>query len=258
MLKSRVIPCLLFQGHGLVKTIRFKNPKYVGDPVNAVRIFNEKEVDELIFLDIEASPARRGPDFNVIGEIASECFMPLTYGGGIRTIDDMRQVFALGVEKICLNTAAFTNPKLIEEAVRRFGSQSVLVSLDVRKGLFGGYQTYYYSGSKKTGMDPVAAAVKLEQLGVGELIVNSIDRDGTMSGYDLGLLSSVSSAVGIPVIALGGAGSIDHFSGAVNQAGVSAVAAGSFFVFHGKHRAVLISYPPIGVLEQALGLSPED
>ncbi|MEG7524102.1 MAG: AglZ/HisF2 family acetamidino modification protein [Chromatiales bacterium] len=252
MLRTRVIPCLLLQGNGLVKTVRFKSPTYVGDPINAVRIFNEKEVDELILLDIDASRKQRPPNFQLISEIASECFMPLAYGGGVSNIEQIGQLFRLGVEKVSLNTAAFSNPKLVREASSRYGNQSITVTIDVKKGLFGKPGAYYYGGTKKSGYTPVDAALKMEDQGAGELLVNSINRDGTFSGYDLETLAEISSSVEIPVIALGGAARIEHFSEAITQGHADAVAAGSMFVFHGKHRAVLISYPSINELEKAL------
>ncbi len=252
MLRTRIIPCLLLQGSGLVKTVRFKSPTYVGDPINAVRIFNDKEVDELILLDIDASRKQRPPNFQLISEIASECFMPLAYGGGVSNIEQIGQLFRLGVEKVSLNTAAFSNPKLVREASSRYGNQSITVTIDVKKGLFGKPGAYYYGGAKKSGYTPVDAARMMEDQGAGELLVNSIDRDGTFSGYDLETLAEISSSVEIPVIALGGAARIEHFSEAITQGHADAVAAGSMFVFHGKHRAVLISYPSINELEKAL------
>jgi cyclase len=255
MLNTRVIPCLLLKGQGLVKTVKFKDPKYVGDPINAVKIFNDKEVDELLFLDITATVERKRPPLKVIAEIASECFMPLSYGGGIRTLDDLREIFTVGVEKVCINTHAVDDPSFIGKAADIFGNQSIVVSLDVRKSLFGKYEIYTQSGTKNTKLDPVSFAVRMEQLGAGELFVNSIDRDGTMQGYDIELIRQVSSAVRIPVIACGGAGTIDHLADGVKRGGASAVSAGSMFVFHGKHRAVLISYPGQGELSRAFTTS---
>lgn len=243
MLKTRVIPCLLLRNNGLVKTVRFKVPKYVGDPINAVKILNEKEVDELVFLDISATNENRGPAFKVISEVASECFMPLGYGGGIRTMDDIQRIFALGVEKVIINSSAHSNPRLISDAADSYGSQSIVVSMDVKRNLFGKYMVHTCSGTKNTSTGPVEYARRMAELGAGELIVNSIDRDGTMSGLDINLIRLVATAVDIPVVACGGAGTIEHLHEAVNQGGASAVAAGSMFVFQGKHRAVLISYP---------------
>ncbi|MCM2356961.1 MAG: AglZ/HisF2 family acetamidino modification protein [Geobacteraceae bacterium] len=243
MLGTRVIPCLLLRNQGLVKTVKFKDPKYVGDPINTVRIFNDKEVDELIFLDITATFENKRPNFRLISDIASECFMPLGYGGGIRTVEDIKEILGLGAEKVIINSYALENTSFISEAAELFGSQSIVVSLDVKKNFFGNYEVFSHSGTKRTKLDPVSAAKQSEQMGAGELFLNSIDRDGTMQGYDIDLVSKVSGAVSIPVIASGGAGKLDDFSAAVNSGGASAVAAGSFFVFHGKHRAVLISFP---------------
>ena len=243
MLSHRVIPCLLLSGTGLVKTRKFKNPTYIGDPINAIRIFNEKEVDELVLLDINATLDSRGPNFDLVEEIAGECFMPLAYGGGISTLDQIRKLFRLGVEKIILNSALQFDSNLVSDAVSVFGSQAITASLDVRRKLFGGYDVFTHAGTVKSGKSPVEAAREAESLGVGEILLTSIDKEGSMQGYDLSLLSSVSQSVNVPVIASGGAGSLDHFQAAVLDGKASAVAAGSFFVFYGPHRAVLITYP---------------
>lgn len=243
MLTTRIIPCLLLRNQGLVKTVKFRDPKYVGDPINAVKIFNDKEVDELLFLDITATNERKRPSLKVIGEIASECFMPLAYGGGIRTLDDIREIFTVGVEKVCVNTHAVEDPLFISRAADIFGNQSIVVSIDVKKSLFGKYEVYTHSGSRNSKLDPVDHAVAMEQRGAGELFLNSIDRDGTQQGFDIELIRRVASAVHIPVIACGGAGTVEHLRQAVKDGGASAVSAGSMFVFHGRHRAVLISYP---------------
>lgn len=247
----RVIPCLLLRGRGLVKTIRFKDPTYLGDPRNTIKIFNEKEVDELVFLDITATIEKRGPNYELISEITSECFMPLGYGGGIRNLDQMEKLFKLGVEKVAINTYAAENPMFIKEAARVFGSQSVLVSFDVKGSLHGKYEIMVEAGKRKSGLEPVTFAKQMEEAGAGEILLNSIDQDGTMQGYDLELIRQVTSAVGIPVIACGGAGSIEDLGHAVIQGGASAVAAGSIFVFHGRHRAVLINFPKRNELERA-------
>ena len=254
MLQTRVIPCLLLQGEGLVKTTRFKDPTYIGDPINAIRIFNDKEVDELIFLDITASREGRGPAFQAIRDFASECFMPVGYGGGIRSLEDARQVLSLGIEKIILNTMALRRPELVSEIAREFGSQAVVVSIDAKKRLLGGHEVFAADGTEKTGLKPVAHAQHMVELGAGEIFLNSIDRDGTQSGYDLALVRSVATAVSVPVIACGGAGSLAHFGEAVAEGHASAVSAGSMFVFHGKHRAVLISYPTRAELDAALSI----
>lgn len=242
MIRPRVIPCLLLKNEGLVKTVKFKDPKYLGDPINIVRIFNDKEVDELIFLDITATVENRRPNFDVLGKITSECFMPLGYGGGIRDVDDVKKLLSMGVEKIVLNTSAVENPSLIRAAADYAGSQAVVISMDVKKTLLGKYEVCIRSGKKNTGLEPVKFAIEMEKQGAGELFVNSIDRDGTMQGYDLELVSRVADSVTVPVVACGGAGNIQHLAEAI-QAGASAAAAGSMFVFQGPLRGVLISYP---------------
>jgi len=252
MLATRVIPCLLLRNQGLVKTVRFKDPKYVGDPINAIRIFNDKEVDELIFLDITATPEGRRPPFKMIAEIASECFMPVCYGGGVTDINDLRELFAIGIEKVAINSAAVADPGLIRRCADAFGSQSVVVAIDVKKSLFGRYEVYTESGRKSTGLDPLAHASRMQELGAGELLLTSIDRDGTMTGYDSALVKKVCCEVDIPVIACGGAGTLRDLGGAVEN-GASAVAAGSMFVFYGKHRAVLINYPAPEELQGLFG-----
>jgi cyclase len=246
----RVIPCLLLKGAGLVKTVRFKDPTYIGDPRNAVKIFNEKEVDELVLLDIMASVERRKPNLGLIEEIVSEAFMPVAYGGGIRSVDDARAVLVAGVEKVVIATAAVENDQIIREAAAQFGSQSVLVCMDVKRRFVGDYEVFTHGGRKASGREPVLLAKRAEELGAGEIVVNSIDRDGTMSGYEVPLVKSVADAVGVPVLACGGAGTLDHV-GQVVAAGASAAAVGSMFVFHGKHRAVLISYPTQQELRRA-------
>jgi cyclase len=243
MIRTRVIPSLLLSGKGFVKTTQFKNPVYLGDSLNILKIFNEKGVDEICVLDIEATKKGQGPRFDFLEQLASECFIPLAYGGGVTRMKEMKKLFYLGFEKVVLNTTAIVNPELISEASTRFGSQSVLVSIDVRKQLFGGYKVITECGRKKTSKDPVSFAIEVEKLGAGEIILNSIDMDGTMKGYDLELVSKVTGAVSIPVVACGGAGAVSHLGEVVNQGGASAAAAGSIFVFKGPHKAVLISYP---------------
>jgi cyclase len=242
MKRVRIIPALLIQKGGLVKSIRFKDHKYVGDPINAVKIFNEKEVDEIVVLDISASAEKRPPNIEKIKEIASEAFMPLGYGGGITNLEEIKMLITAGVEKTILNTAALTNPRLISDGAKYVGSQSIVVSIDVKKNIWGKYKVYGMNGSKNTGLDPVAFARQMEEAGAGEVLLNSIDKDGTFEGYDLDLISSVSSSVNIPVVAIGGASSTEDFTGAIN-AGASAASAGSLFVFQRPLRAVLISYP---------------
>lgn len=250
MLRTRVIPCMLLKGQGLVKTVRFKQPRYVGDPINSIRIFNDKEVDELIFLDITATREAREPNYDLIAQIASEAFMPFAYGGGVRTLPQIERLLALGVEKVIINSCAASQPQLIRDAAKVCGSQSIIVSIDVKKRLLGGSVVMTHSGTRKAATDLVAYARSLEDAGAGELFLNSIDRDGTMSGYDLDLIKMVTAAVDIPVIACGGAGSMEDFAKAVNEGRASAVAAGSMFVFHGPHRAVLITYPSPTELER--------
>jgi imidazole glycerol-phosphate synthase subunit HisF len=252
MLRHRVIPALLLSGRGLVKTTRFAKPQYIGDPINAVRIFNDKEVDELLFLDIMASREGRGPQFDVIEDVARECFMPFAYGGGVRDLDTMARLFALGVEKIALNSAAIDAPHLVEAAAKAFGSQSVIVSIDVKKRFLGGYEVFSQSGTRRTGLVPVEHARRMAECGAGELLINSIDRDGTMEGFDIELIRSVAAQVSVPVIACGGAGTLHDFVAAVREGHASAVAAGSMFVFQGRHRAVLITYPEYHELEKLL------
>jgi imidazole glycerol-phosphate synthase subunit HisF len=240
--RVRVIPALLIQKGGLVKSVRFKDHKYVGDPINAVKIFNEKEVDELVVLDISATAEKRPPNIKQVKEIAGEAFMPLGYGGGITRLDEIRELIAAGVEKVILNTSAYTNPALVSEGAKYVGSQSVVVSIDVKKNLFGKYKVYIQNASRKTDADPVAYARQMEQAGAGEILLNSVDRDGTFSGYDTDLIHMVSESVNIPVVAIGGAATVDDLASAV-KSGASAVSAGSMFVFQRPHRAVLISYP---------------
>lgn len=251
MLRIRVIPVLLLDNGGLTKTVKFRDGVYVGDPVNAVKIFNEKGVDEIVILDISASRKGRGPDINMIREIAGEAFMPLAYGGGISRVEDAKEIFKCGVEKVIINSNAYRNPRLISDLAAIYGRQSVVLSMDVKKKLWGGYSVWVDGGQTDTGLDPVAYAVEKENAGAGEIFINSIDRDGTMKGYDLELLRKVSSSVSVPVIACGGAASADDFRTAVS-AGASAVAAGSMFVFHGNRSAVLISFPSGEVLEKKL------
>jgi cyclase len=239
----RVIPILLLRNGGLVKSIKFADYKYVGDPLNAVKIFNEKEVDELIFLDITATLEGKKPNLVFLKEIASECFMPLTYGGGIKTADEIKDILKVGIEKVCINSAAVENPEMIKKSVDRYGSSSICVSIDVKKNFLGKYEIYTHSGTKNTKYDPVSFAIEMDKAGVGELIVNSIDADGTMNGYNAEIIKKITEKVNMQVVAAGGAGNLEHMFDVVKHGGASAVAAGSMFVFHGKMRAVLISYP---------------
>ncbi|WP_168626446.1 MULTISPECIES: AglZ/HisF2 family acetamidino modification protein [unclassified Cryobacterium] len=238
----RVIPVLLVSDGYLVKPVKFRGGKYIGDPINAVRIFNEKQVDELVVCDIDASVKGTGVNFTLIEEIASEAFMPVAYGGGVTSAEDAKRVVGIGIEKIVLNTAFVMRPESVTEISEDLGSSSTVVSIDSKKKLTGGWDTYVRRGSKRTGLSPSEAARRAQELGAGEILVSSIDRESTFTGYDLPLVESVAAAVSVPVIALGGASGFDDFRAALDK-GASAVAAGSMFVLNGKHRAVLISYP---------------
>jgi cyclase len=249
MLKHRVIPALLLRNGGLFKTTQFKDPKYVGDPINAIRIFNDKEVDELMVLDITASKEHREPNYALIEQFAGECFMPLAYGGGIRNVGQARQLFSLGVEKICLQTSAFENPSLIKELANQFGSQSVMVSIDVKKNWLGKPKLYQSATGKVMEIAWMDKLNELISAGAGEVLLNAVDKDGTLMGPDLSFIQQASSAIDVPLIALGGVSSLADIKACVD-AGASAVAAGAFFVFHGPHRAVLITYPKYHELEQ--------
>jgi cyclase len=249
VLATRVIPCLLLKGAGLVKTVRFKDPKYVGDPINAVKIFNEKEVDELIVLEITASREKKDPPFSTIEDIASECFMPVAYGGGITSVEQAARIISLGIEKIVLNTAALRTPDLVTRLSDRIGASSTVVGIDTRKDLFGRYRVYDHTRQKTMDASPAEHAARMAAAGAGEIFLNDVMRDGTGSGFDLDLVRSVTSAVDVPVIVCGGAGSLDDLRLAAT-AGASAVAAGSLFVYMGKHRAVMINYPPYSVLQE--------
>ena len=243
MFRARVIPCLLLKGEGLVKTIRFKEPKYVGDPINAVKIFNEKEADELTVLDIDATVQSREPNYRLISQFAAECRMPLCYGGGITTVEQAKRIVGLGVEKIAISAAAVANPKLVTAIAQEIGSQSVVVVLDVRRKMPGGWEVCTHNGKRATGRPPVELALEAEKLGAGEIVVNSIDDDGQMKGYDLALARRVRESVRLPLTVLGGAGSLADITKLIETCGVVGAAAGSLFVFKGVYRAVLISYP---------------
>ena len=243
MLRPRVLPALLLQGGRLVKTVRFRKPRYVGDPINAVRIFNEKEVDELIVIDIDAGRAGGSIPLKLITRIAGECFMPMTYGGGIRTLDQIAEIMAAGVEKVSINRAAVADRGFVARAAKRFGSQSIVVSIDVRRRLFGQYEICVDGGRRRAGLEPVSLALELESEGAGEILLTSINQEGTMTGYDVDLVRRVASAVSIPVIACGGAGSIDDVIGVVCDAGAAAAAVGSMAVYQGRNRGVLIGFP---------------
>jgi len=244
MLRPRIIPCLLVHKGGLVKTTRFTDPKYVGDPLNAVRIFNEKQVDELIVADIDATVLGKEPDYALIGKLASECRMPLCYAGGVKTVEQIDRIIGLGVEKVALGSIAVQTPNLITNAARNVGSQSIVVVLDVKKvGLLRQYEVFIHNGKLATGLNPAEFAHRVESLGAGEILVNSIDQDGAMKGYDYVLIDKVRDAVSLPISVLGGAGTLGDIQALVRRYGVIGAAAGSLFVFKGKYRAVLIQYP---------------
>lgn len=243
MLRPRIIPSLLIQDNGLVKTVNFKNPKYVGDPINAVKIFNEKEVDELAIFDIDATVLGKEPNYSLIERLASQSMMPLCYGGGVKTVEQAQRIFSLGIEKIALSSAVLQNPKLITQISDRVGAQSVIVVLDVKKKLLGGYEVFTHNGKKATGINPFKFVEEAQKLGAGEIVINSIDKDGIMKGYDLDLIAKVREKITLPMTVLGGAGSLDDIKKVIDQHGVIGVAAGSLFVFKGPYKAVLINYP---------------
>jgi imidazole glycerol-phosphate synthase subunit HisF len=243
MLRPRIIPCLLVKNKGLVKTVKFGNSKYVGDPINAVKIFNEKEADELIVLDIDATANGVPPDFALIKKLAAECRMPLCYGGGVTTVEQAKRIIGLGVEKVAISAAALTHPELISAISAEIGSQSVVVILDVKKSLFGKYEVCTRNGQNNSGRSPIEVARQAEELGAGEIVINSIDNDGLMKGYDLDLATKVRAAIQLPMSVLGGAGSLSDIERLVSACGVVGAAVGSLFVFKGPYKAVLINYP---------------
>lgn len=241
VMQPRIIPVLLLDGNALYKTRCFRAPRYLGDPVNTVKIFNEKGCDELMVLDVTASVGGNPPAFEMIGEIASECFMPVCYGGGVRTLKDCERLFGLGIEKVAINSAALADPKLVAAASREFGSQSIVVVADYRRTLFGRKLVYTARGRNRTRWGIVDYAREVERQGAGELVLQSVERDGTGKGYDIETIKEVAESVSIPVVACGGAGSCDDLVAVMKVA--HAAAAGSMFVLHGPHKAVLISYP---------------
>lgn len=244
MLRPRIIPCLLVKDGGLVKTMRFGEGKYVGDPVNAVRIFNEKQVDELIVADIDATVHGREPDYAMIANLAAECRMPLCYSGGVRTADQVDRLISLGVEKVGISSGAIANPDMIADAAQRVGQQSIVAVLDVKRtGLLKNYELVTHNGNKRTGLKPAEWARRAQELGAGEILVNSVDRDGMTAGYDLALAQHVRDVVTVPMTLLGGAASLDDVEAVISRFGVIGVSAGSLFVFKGKYKAVLINYP---------------
>ena len=252
MLKVRIIPCLLLKNESLVKTVKFKKYGYIGDPVNTVRIFNEFEVDELMFLDILASKEDRNINLKILKDISNECFMPLSYGGNIKSLDDAKKIFEIGFEKVVINSNSFNNLKLIENISKYFGAQSVVGSIDVGYNLFGKQIIYSHHGKKKQKFDVVEWAKKLENSGVGELLITSIEREGSWNGYDVELIKSVTKNVQVPVIAHGGCGSIDHIGKIVKSANASACAIGSMVVYQKKDMGVLVNFPNKKKLEEAL------
>lgn len=244
MLRPRITPCLLVHDNGLVKTVKFQEGKYVGDPINAVKIFNEKEVDELIVLDIDATVKGTEPNYKLIGQFAVECRMPLCYGGGVRTAEQARKIISLGVEKVALSAAALADPSLITRIAAEVGSQSVVVVLDVKKKLLSGYEVFTHNGTRGTKRAPAEAARDAQARGAGEIVINCIDQDGVMKGYDLALAAQVRAAVSLPLTFLGGAGALEDLGKLIETCGVVGASAGSLFVFKGPYRAVLINYPP--------------
>ncbi len=255
MLRPRLTPCLLVHNGGLVKTVRFSDPKYVGDPLNAVRIFNEKEVDELIVLDIDASVRGCQPDYDLLANLAAECRMPLCYGGGVTTVEQVERLIELGIEKVAVSSVAVTHPDVVPRMAEAVGSQSIVVVIDVKLAAPGSYRTWTHNGTRPTGRDAIEVARQMEALGAGEIVINSIDRDGAMTGYDHDLIAMIWERTRLPITALGGAGSLDHIRALFGKFGIIGAAAGSLFVFKGPYRAVLINYPRRAD-KDALVLSP--
>ena len=255
MLRYRIIPTLLLHDKGLYKTVKYsiKKGKYVGDPINAIKIFNDKGVDELIFLDIDASKEKRGPDFNMLKNIATECFMPVGYGGGITTMEQIKQIFQIGIEKVILNSVLLEDLSILKNASKDFGAQSIVAAVDIKKNLFGKYKVYNSAKQKNSDLDIKKYLQSLEENGAGEIYISSVDKDGTFEGYDIELMKDISKDIKVPVIINGGAKDISDFSRAIKECGVSAVSAGSMFVFNGPHKAVLITYPEYEKLEEELG-----
>lgn len=252
MLQTRVIPCLQLIDDALVKTVKFSKYNYIGDPINTVRIFNELEVDELCFLDIRATLENREPNFKILSEIADECFMPLSYGGGIKDANTAKEILSIGFEKVVINTQAYYTPELVTEIAKHSGNQSVIVSVDVKKNFFGKYKIYTNDGTKKQDLDPFEWIKRLEDIGAGELLITSIDRDGTWDGYDLDFLKIITDSISIPVIANGGAGSLLHLSEAVKKSNVSALALGSMVVYQNKGMGVLVNFPDKASIKKVL------
>ncbi|HYM95548.1 MAG TPA: AglZ/HisF2 family acetamidino modification protein [Chitinophagaceae bacterium] len=252
MLKTRIIPCLQLIGDSLVKTVKFKNPDYIGDPINTVRIFNELEVDELCFLDIRASVEGREPNIEILHQISNECFMPLAYGGGIKDFETAKQIFAIGFEKVVINTQAHHQLKLVSSVSEYFGAQAMVASIDVKKNVWGKYNVFINDGTEKIEKDAVEWATELEMAGAGEILLTSMDKDGTWSGFDVEITKRISEAVKIPVIANGGAGSMEHISQAIKNGKASAVALGSMVVYQQKGMGVLVNFPDKEKLEKII------
>ena len=252
MLRTRVVPCLLLKNESLVKTVKFKEYNYIGDPVNTVRIFNELEVDELMFLDIFASKEGSSINFKILKDIANECFMPLSYGGNIKSLDDAKKIFKIGFEKVVINSNAFDNLKLIEEISKYFGAQSIVGSIDIKQSFFGGQKVYSHHGKKKQSIGIVEWAIQLEKAGVGELLITSVDKEGSWDGYDVELIKSITHSVQVPVIANGGCGAVEHIGEVVKKANASACAVGSMVVYQKKAMGVLVNFPDREILEEVL------
>ena len=258
MLQPRIIPLLLIKNKGLVKSVNFKNHKYVGDPINAVRIFNEKKVDELIMLDITATTEQSKPDFDKISLWASECRMPLCYGGGIKNLNDAEKIFSLGVEKVALSSVITINPNLITEISEKVGCQSVVVVIDIKRNIFGNYEIFTHNGTKRVKINLFNYVKKIEELGAGEIVINSIDRDGTMKGYEISLIKKIRNLISIPITVVGGAGNFDHIKELVDEFNIIGASAGSMFVFKGKYRAVLINYLSDNQKRELINLSKNE
>lgn len=252
MLRTRVIPCLLLKDESLVKTVKFKEYNYIGDPVNTVRIFNELEVDELMFLDIFASKDNRNINFKILKDIANECFMPLSYGGNVKSLDDAKKIFQIGFEKVVINSNSFNNLKLIKDISNHFGVQSVVCSLDIKKSFFGQQKIYSHHGRKKQNVNIISWVKELEKAGAGELLVTSIDKEGSWDGYDIDLIKEISSCVQVPVIANGGCGNISHINQIVKETNISGCAVGSMVVYQKKGMGVLVNFPDRNDLEKVI------
>lgn len=250
MLYKRIIPCLQLLDNALVKTTQFNNYKYIGDPINTVKIFNELEVDELCLIDIRATLNKHIPNYKILSEIANECFMPLSYGGGIKNSDEAKKILSIGFEKIILNSSVFENPNLITEIAKHSGSQSVIVAIDIKRNFWGNLKVYSNSGTKRENTSPIEWSKFVEELGAGEILLTSIDREGTWKGFDIDLINQICDNTSVPVIANGGAGCINDISIVLNQSKASAVAVGSMVVYQQKDMGVLVNFPDKNVLKE--------